>query len=68
VISKKKKNIDFFGQNGTFYRRKTDLYEKKNLRCSAFCRDFMAVQMQNLVPPHFLKDPFKLENAASNWG
>jgi hypothetical protein len=36
----------------TFYRRKTDFYEKKNFRRSAVWHDFMAVQM-NFVRPIF---------------
>jgi hypothetical protein len=36
----------------TFYKRKTDFYEKK-IRRFAVCRDFMAVQMKNFVRPLF---------------
>jgi hypothetical protein len=52
----------FSGRIRAFYRRKTDLYEKKNFRhlpsavCrlpSAVCRDFMAVQMKKFVRPLF---------------
>jgi hypothetical protein len=59
----------------TFYRRKTDFYEKKKFRRSAVCRHFMAVQMK-ILSTRFLKDAFKsaaspfesLKELRSNWG
>jgi hypothetical protein len=47
---KNKKSI--FWKIRTFYRRKTDLHEKK-FRRSAVCRDFMAVQMEILSARFF---------------
>jgi hypothetical protein len=38
LLFPKKKNYQFSGRLGTFYRFQTDFYEKKN-RCSATCHD-----------------------------
>jgi hypothetical protein len=48
----------FSGRIWTFYRIKTDFYEKK----IALCRDFMAVHMK-ILSGRFLKDAFKLETS-----
>jgi hypothetical protein len=63
VISKKKKIYRFSGRIRTFYRRKTDFYEKKNSVALpsdvavAICRDYMAVHMK-ILSARFLKDTF----------
>jgi hypothetical protein len=61
VIPKKKKNLDFLDELGLFIKVKP-IFTKKKFRCSAVCRDFMAVQMK-ILAARFWKDAFKLETS-----
>jgi hypothetical protein len=59
----KKFFIDFLDELGLFIGEK-QVFTKKKFRCSAVCRDFMAVH-RKILSEQFLKDAFKLETYPS---